>query len=80
MKAGTQGKNRAYNDRIGLLGLIHAFQYGCRNIHDTAERLDVSEIFLLEAIEAYKKNYGICAVIDKHIIYFEPVIGVIERR
>lgn len=63
----------AYNNLIGLSGIISAYKYGCQSVHETAEYLDVTEDFLLEAINCYKNKYGICATVDNYVIYFEPV-------
>lgn len=68
----------AYNKLIGLSGILSAYKAGCRNIHDTAEYLDVTEEFLLEALQAYKQKYGIFAKVDNYVIYFEPNVGVFE--
>ena len=61
-----------YNLKIGLTGLIRAYEAGCRNFFEMAEFLDATEEYLKEAIQCYKSKYGICAVIDNYIIYFEP--------
>ena len=61
-----------YNLKIGLTGLIRAYEAGCRNFFEIAEFLDATEEYLKEAIQCYKSKYGICAVVDNYIIYFEP--------
>ena len=61
-----------YNLKIGLSGLIRAYEAGCRNLFEMAEYLDATEEYLKEAIQCYKSKYGICAVVDNYIIYFEP--------
>lgn len=61
-----------YNLKIGLTGLIRAYETGCRNFFEMAEFLDATEEYLKEAIQCYKSKYGICAVVDNYIIYFEP--------
>ena len=63
----------AYNRIIGLRGIIDAYNHGCQSIHEAAEYLDVTEDFLLEAIECYKGKYGSYVSIDNYIISFEPV-------
>ena len=45
---------RAYDRRIGLSGIIHGYRNHCHNLHELAERLDVSEEFLKEALEYYR--------------------------
>lgn len=68
----------AYNKLIGLLGIVNAYKSGCHNIHDIAEHLEVSEKFLLESLEYYRKKYGICANVDNYVVYFEPHLGIME--
>ena len=57
-----------YNLKIGLIGLIRAYEAGCRNFFEIAEYLDATE----EALLCYKSKYGICTAVDNYIIYFEP--------
>lgn len=69
----------AYNCQIGLQGIIRTFEYGCRNIHEMAEYLDVTEDFLNEAMTAYRNKYGICTEFDNYIIFFEPHLAVLKK-
>lgn len=66
----------AYNLRIGLNGLIKASKNGCKTAYDTAEYLDVSENFLLEALERYRQRYGTGTMVDNYFIQFEPYLQV----
>lgn len=68
----------AYNRLIGLGGIISAYKAGCKNSFEIAEHLEVSEAFLLEALQVYKSRYGICTKLDNYTIYFEPSLGVFE--
>ena len=61
-----------YNLKIGLTGLIRAYESGCRNIFEMAEYLDATEEYLKGALLCYKSKYGICTAVDNYIIYFEP--------
>jgi hypothetical protein len=63
----------AYNKQIGLKGLINAYEHGCRNRHEIAEYLEVTESFLQEAVDCYYEKYGIFTQIDNYIIYFQPL-------
>lgn len=63
----------AYNKQIGLKGLIDAYEHGCRNRHEIAEYLEVTESFLQEAVDCYHEKYGIFTQIDNYIIYFQPL-------
>lgn len=67
----------AYQKAFDLNDLISAYKHGCRNRYEIAEYLDITESFLDDAIEAYKRKYGFCTTLDKYIIYFEP-LGILE--
>lgn len=67
-----------YNKKIGLYGIIKCYKYGCKNIYEMAQLLDVTEQYLINAIEYYRSKYGICTTIDNYIIYFEPCISALE--
>ena len=67
-----------YNKLIGLAGILSSYQAGYRNAYEMAEYLNVTEEYLKEAIEAYRRKYGICTRIDNCIIYFEPNLTVLE--
>ena len=69
----------AYNKQIGLSGILSAYKYGCRNLHEMAEHLDVTEAFLKDALEAYRLKYGICTAIDNYMVFFEP-LAVIDMN
>lgn len=74
------GRIYAYNKLIGLIGIIDAYRNHCRSLHESAEYLDVTEEFLLEALEHYKSKYGRCVTVDNYIVYFEPHMGVLEIK
>lgn len=73
------GRLWAYNKQIGLAGIVQGFKRRCQNRHELAEYLQVSESFLQEALECYRKKYGNCAEIDNYTIIFEPSLTVIEK-
>lgn len=68
----------AYNKQIGLYGIINAYKRGCRNIHEMAEYLDVTEEFLGDALNAYRLKYGQYVIVDNYTIYFEPYLTVAD--
>ena len=68
----------AYNNRIGLLGLIRAYSSGNKTTYDMAEYLEVSEEFLNECIQAYTHKYGECTVVDNYLIRFIPNLQIYE--
>ena len=70
----------AYNQLIGLNGLINAFNHGCRGRHEIAGYLDVTEDFLDEALTVYREKYGTSTIVDNYIIYFEPLgVGLLKK-
>lgn len=68
----------AYNEMIGLRGIISAHQAGCRNPYEVANHLGVTEEFLLDAIQCYHSKYGQFTTLDNYVIFFEPSVGVFE--
>ena len=69
----------AYDKMIGLIGIVRAYQHRCQNLTDMAEYLEVTEEFLKEALEQYRRKYGQKAEVDNYIIIFEPYLAVMER-
>lgn len=68
----------SYNHLIGLTGIIECYKKKCRNLHEMAERLEVTEEFLSEALRHYESKYGLCTKVDNYIVYFKPCLGVVE--
>lgn len=67
-----------YEKLVGIVDLINAWKKGINNRHDLAEYLNVTESFLLEAIEYYKAKYGAYYIIDGYCIMFEPSLRIID--
>lgn len=78
-KQELQARTWAYNRMIGLMGIINAFEHGCKNLYETAAYLDVTEEFLQAALQRYRQKYGVYTQLDNYIIYFEPNLGVMKR-
>ena len=68
----------SYNKMIGLIGIVNAFNAGCINYFEMAEYLDVTEEFLLEALNYYKSKYGLYTKLDNYILYFHPSLSVVK--
>lgn len=79
IKQERYGRIWAYNHQIGLMGILQSYLANCRTLYDMAEYLEVTEEFLIDALQYYKSKYGTFTEIDNYIIYFEPVIGVFEK-
>lgn len=67
-----------YNLKIGLIGIVHAYEAGCRNLYEMAEYLDATEEYLKEALDCYHSIHGVYATIDNYIIFFEPSFSVMK--
>ena len=68
----------SYNKMIGLRGIIDCHNAECHTAYDMADHLGVTEEFLQEAIQCYRNKYGIYTIFDNYVIYFEPVLSVLE--
>lgn len=78
-KQEQQARLWAYDKMIGLPGIIKA--YKARRIEspiEMANYLDVTEEFLIEALNCYKSKYGPCVRLGHYYIMFEP-LAVIEK-
>ena len=67
-----------YNLKIGLMGIIRAYEAGCRNLYEMAEYLDTTEEYLKEALDCYHSIHGVYATLDNYIIFFEPSFTVMK--
>lgn len=77
-KQEQQARTWAYNKLIGLMGIVDSYKAGCHDAHEMAEYLNVTEEFLMEALERYRGKYGTYTTIDNYVIFFEPYLGVLE--
>lgn len=69
----------AYNKQIGLLGLIRAYEHGCRNRFEIAEHLEVTEEVLEECLIFYQSKYGECTNVDNYVVYFIPNLVIMKK-
>ena len=79
-KQELRGRIYAYNKLIGLRGIIDAYENHCQSLYESAQYLEVTENFLLEALSYYKSKYGTCVTLDNYTIYFEPCLCVLETK
>ena len=68
-----------YEHSVSLVGIINAFEYGAKNLFEIADFLGVTETYLLDCLENYKKKYGIGRNLEKYYVRFEPVLGVYKN-
>lgn len=67
---------RGYDIKLGLNGIIRAYEHGCHASYDMAEYLEVTEEYLLDALRCYKGKYGPCVCFDNYVITFIPNLSV----
>ena len=77
-KQELRGRIWAYNNQVGLRGIIDACLHNCKNLFETAEYLGVTEEFLNDSLTYYTNKYGVCTQVDNYVIFFQPNIGVME--
>ena len=77
-KAEQKARRWAYNDRIGLRGLIKAYENNCKTKFEIAELLEVTEEFLDETLEYYSNKYGPFIQVDNYLISFIPNLNIIR--
>lgn len=65
-----------YNKKVGILGIIDAYEHGYKTLRDIAEYLDVTEEFLSESVVFYQEKYGLYTTVDNYIVYLIPFLTV----
>lgn len=73
IKQEKRGRNWAYEFNIPLKSFIDAYKEGVRNQYELAEFLEVTEEFLIKAIDYYWNKYGSHYRVDNYIICFSPL-------
>ncbi|HFQ6565380.1 TPA: ImmA/IrrE family metallo-endopeptidase [Staphylococcus aureus] len=66
-------RRHGFISAVPLREIVEAYNYGVRNLYELSEYLQLSEKYILEAIEQYKKIYGIGTHYGEYSITFEPL-------
>ncbi|HDG8419137.1 TPA: toxin [Staphylococcus aureus] len=66
-------RRHGFISAVPLREIVEAHNYGVRNLYELSEYLQLSEEYILEAIEQYKKIYGIGTHYGELSITFEPL-------
>ncbi|MBH4602990.1 ImmA/IrrE family metallo-endopeptidase [Staphylococcus aureus] len=66
-------RRHGFISAVPLREIVEAYNYGVRNLYELSEYLQLSEEYILEAIEQYKKIYGIGTRYGEYSITFEPL-------
>lgn len=79
IKQELHARTWAYNECVGLIGIVKAFEAGCKSLYEMADYLEVTEDFLKDALESYRRKYGVCTEVDNYIVFFDPQISVMRK-
>lgn len=77
-KQEKRARNWAYKRLVPLPGIVEAYKVGVGNRYELADYLGVTELFIDEAIDRYKEEFGLFTTIGDYTIYFGP-LGVLKR-
>ena len=69
-KQERKARKWGYCRLVNIEKLVEAIQQGCRNAHEIAEYLEVTEEFLQDALHYYKSKYGAYYTVGQYTIYF----------
>lgn len=75
-KQERRARQWAYNRLIPLSKIVQAYHSGAKNRFEIAEFMRVTEEFLDDALKRYQEIYELCAIYDRYVIYFDPLIVV----
>ena len=79
VKQEIQGRRAAHEILVPIEKLVEAMTSGvCRSRYEVAEYLEVTEEFLVEALEHYRMKYGSYVPAEDVHLFFEP-FGVLTR-
>ncbi|HCV3009989.1 TPA: ImmA/IrrE family metallo-endopeptidase [Staphylococcus aureus] len=66
-------RRHGFISAVPLREIIEAYNYGVRNLYELSEYLQLSESYIKEALEHYKKIYGLGTNYGEYLITFEPL-------
>ncbi|MFJ1245189.1 toxin, partial [Bacillus amyloliquefaciens] len=58
---------------VSLDDIIDAFHEGVRNLYEMSQYFEVSERYILNALNHYKMKYGLDVYYKGYVIKFEPL-------
>ena len=68
----------SYELMVPLEDIIHCFLTGDRNLFEIAQRLDVTEEFLQDALRCYERKHGKSIQLGNYLVMFDP-LGVLQK-
>lgn len=74
-----KARKKLYHNLADLRIIILLMKNGYKELNDIADKMEITEEFLIEAIQGYKEEYGTHANMGDYIIFFEPTISIVEK-
>ena len=68
----------AYNEQIGLRGIIRAYESHLTELYEVAEFLEVTPEFLSDALQCYRSKYSPYTTVDNYVIFFDPCLSIVK--
>ena len=69
----------AFIRRVNLWDLANVLRKGYHSISDIAEYMDVTEEFLVAAIERYRQKYGSYVRVDDDTLLLDPTVALLSQ-
>lgn len=66
-------KRAGFQAALPLRIIVEAYQYGTSNLYELAQYTQLSEEYIIKAIEHYKMKYGLDVYYKGYVIKFEPL-------
>lgn len=80
VKQEQKAREYAYNKLVSIDKLVAAFSKNLRTTYEISDYLDVTEVFLLDAIEYYKAKYGIKVLeCNDYFVQFVPYFLIFKQ-
>ena len=80
VKQEQKAREYAYNKLVSIDKLVVAFSKNLRTTYEISDYLDVTETFLLDAIEYYKAKYGIKVLeCNDYFVQFVPYFLIFKQ-
>lgn len=80
VKQEQKAREYAYNKLVSIDKLVVAFSKNLRTTYEISDYLDVTEVFLLDAIEYYKAKYGIKVLEQNgYFVQFVPYFLIFKQ-
>lgn len=73
MKQEVKARRFGYELVMSLDDIIEMWKLGLHNLYEFADHLEVTQSYVIKAIEHYKQKYGLSTIHGEYLIRFEPL-------